>query len=395
MKPRISTAQPYPARKANQRQHLGRHGRYTLAGMALGCALCDILLVNACSENHLVVVLDKADAGQIGGAGGQAQSSGGTSGQTQSGAGGQTQSSGSTGGQAKSLGGTGGQTRFPGGAGGQAPGAGGQYPSQGEWDAGQIQTLICFDGYDPCNRPEDCCSGMCNGQTNRCPVVSQFCHIIGETCSPTATCCSGACADSGQGTTRCQALSGCRPENELCHQNAECCSGVCTLDRATNVSHCSQPTNTNTCAPAGELCATAATSGTPPLDCCDSKPGGSGVDTSSLCSITDTGTARCKPAGQCASNGKACKLPEECCSHYCLPDSNQNLTCAPSCASKGAACQASPDCCTGYCSNGLCKDSGVPCYQLGVSCQDGTQCCSGNCDGSPATCRVPSTTTGT
>jgi len=50
---------------------MGRYGQYRLVGMALGCTLSNILLVNACSENHLVVVLDKADAGQIGGAGGQ------------------------------------------------------------------------------------------------------------------------------------------------------------------------------------------------------------------------------------------------------------------------------------------------------------------------------------
>ena len=407
MKSSISTAQPCSARAANQRRRMGRYGQYSLVGMALGCALSNILLVNACSENHLVVVLDKADAGQIGGAGGQTQAAGGQT-QSQGGTGGQTQSQDSTGGQSESLGGTSGQFQFPGGAGGQSQFSGGTSGCLLVGDDCSAGTTPCCIGScaissgrlicqaDPpcissgvkCSENASCCSNVCDESLGECPTMTS-CSIVGEYCSKNMDCCSGACVTSIYESATCQPMSGCRPIGEICSQASDCCSSTCAPDKATEVSRCALPPDN--CIHAGDLCSNTSQ----PAECCDSKPGGSGIGFQSLCIVTDTGTARCKAPGQSANNGAPCQLPEQCRSHYCLPSSGGIFTCAPSCAPKQAACRASLDCCTGYCSNGICRDSGVACHQLGVSCQDGKPCCSGMiCDGSPSTCRIQSTVAG-
>src|SRR3990172_8650224 len=48
-----------------------------------------------------------------------------------------------------------------------------------------------------CSDHQQCCSGFCDG--GECAATPGGCDEVGTACATGATCCSGTCADDGQG----------------------------------------------------------------------------------------------------------------------------------------------------------------------------------------------------
>jgi hypothetical protein len=103
------------------------------------------------------------------------------------------------------------------------------------------------------------------------------------------------------------------------------------------------------------------------------------------------GIKRCFTQGTdttCVADGQPCAFADECCSGFCLPDANGDLTCGVTCVPLAGACTADGDCCDGVCVNGSCQPSQVSCVPLGGQCEESADCCSGYCDENNGVCAV-------
>lgn len=239
-----------------------------------------------------------------------------------------------------------------------------------------------------CTADGDCCSGVCVLPDGRCQTYAG-CLVAGEACSSHADCCSAGCSDPGTGLKSCQALEGCRPTGEVCTRggaNGECCSEICVYDSVSMLSRCRIDT-VESCLNVGEICDDTS------RICCG-QPAVASSDTT-LCYLTGMGISRClgDSPNECREDGSACKIANDCCSHYCLPRSDGLLACEATCATYGAPCRGSRDCCMGLsCSNGTCQTSGTFCRQLGQPCDSMDECCSGTCSMTSLSCVLESPT---
>lgn len=335
-----------------------------LVGFVLRLA-CVAVISTACSETRLLAILDKADSGRphVSDAGSNADA-----------------------GHLLDAGSTPDAGAKPCYLDGIACGHNSDCCSETCYDEGSGQVCLkrsaCHPTQDHCIGDKDCCSGVCD-QGFCAKVWLSFCRIIGEPCSSSTDCCSGICADTGHGALTCQALGGCRPIAEVCSRPSDCCSNRCDIE----------PSGVGSCRPdgdcfrQGELCMGGPIGGPAP-GCCDSWQNGPAER--AFCVPTDTSASRCMIQSDCDPDGTRCRLPEQCCSGYCVPDSRGDLTCAAGCVPKDAACQASRDCCTGLCVDGQCHESGVECKQIDLACTSDSQCCSGYCRGHGGTsCSAP------
>jgi hypothetical protein len=227
--------------------------------------------------------------------------------------------------------------------------------------------------------------------------LERTCRVVGESCSESQDCCSGACAENGKRDTEgallrtCQSLTGCRSLGEFCLVNEECCSKTCQLDTDGEGSHC-QP-GPFSCLQPGEYCGAQAQSSD--LQCCQTNGGaGEPIDP---CLESYYGVYRCRklmfickrPGEECASSGECCPSSDGSFGHYCLPDGTGKTVCAQTCSRFGEHCRAAADCCMNPeqgpvdCVDGSCSPSGVSCNQVGQLC-DPDSCCTGNCRESPS-----------
>ena len=206
----------------------------------------------------------------------------------------------------------------------------------------------------------------------------------------------------------CSAIGGCRVEGEPCSADLDCCSwdsdgshhaGACAPDSG-GVKRCQKMTS---CLADGEVCGGQGAS----QNCC------SAHGNVKNCWATSTGVSRCfvqptvcKDAGTPGSP-TPCTVPDECCSHVCVPNPNSptgfacigaclpqagqdcsvmtcgaGLSCVNNVCVNTPTCTADADCCNGaLCQNGSCIPSGQDCSPVGGGCTTNADCCFGNCVG--------------
>ncbi|MBW1810129.1 MAG: hypothetical protein JRJ87_18170, partial [Deltaproteobacteria bacterium] len=244
-----------------------------------------------------------------------------------------------------------------------------------------ILVSICFGEGDLCDEDADCCSGVC-GDNGHCPQLSE-CQTVGEPCTGFHECCSGVCADPGTGGLVCQFPSGCRSIGEVCLVNEDCCGFLCQAVQDTGLNRCEKPANPG-CLPSGEVCGGSAYGAS--NNCCP--PGIDGG--SQLCLETVIGITRCYGEGthdDCIVDGETCTFGDECCSGFCLPDENGDLTCGTECVPLDGVCTTHADCCDNMiCEDGTCQENTYGCVQIGGVCEVNDDCCSDLC--SNGTCTV-------
>jgi hypothetical protein len=124
------------------------------------------------------------------------------------------------------------------------------------------------------------------------------------------------------------------------------------------------------------------------------------------CRPDAAGVSRCQGAATaaCEADGQGCAVPAQCCSGFCLPDTQGTLACRASCAPVGAPCAATSDCCAGTCGGepgksvclptaetgsgaALCLQPGEPCDLAAARCCAGAFCAT--IPGGATSCAAP------
>lgn len=234
-------------------------------------------------------------------------------------------------------------------------------------DGTECCSLNCSDGYcgatecleddAPCDMGGvSCCSGLCEDGTCQDVNGDAECSSAGNSCDSGADCCSGLCGSDD----RCALGSSfCVQKFDICARDDQCCSGVCTFNDAGDpLGYCDAPpdapTSCNSDGVAGAIC------------------NGCGVCCSRSCApYGPTGVFICQYPSGCRVNGELCREDRDCCGG----DADADLP-----GAGNVQCEKADGAEIGRCRNSMgCTPQGGVCHYKETICEDTSTSAPNNC----------------
>ncbi len=238
---------------------------------------------------------------------------------------------------------------------------------------GQCSDMPCISDNQACSADVECCGGKCIDSS--CQPLNPTCATAGNDCIDNGDCCSQLCDSDGKCSL---GASFCIQPGDACVRNPDCCSGECNIPDGDLVGTCAIPPEGSTfCSGVdGVICDDCG-------DCC-----------SRLCApFGETGVRVCQPVSGCHSTGDLCRTDEDCCGG---PEPENEEDRLPGWGN--GECQIEPGRAIGICRNpvngeenpaGACSPQGNVCHYKDYECNISSaraNCCDGL--GANGTCKL-------